>query len=569
MISVTSALDDQKTFELYASAKTVAVFQVESSGMMDALRRMKPTCIEDIVALVALYRPGPMENIPAYCEVKNGLKELVSIHPLIDHILAETQGIIVYQEQVMEIAQVMAGYSLGGADLLRRAMGKKIKEAMDAERPKFMKGAESNGVDEKKASEVFDLLEKFANYGFNKSHAAAYAIVSYQTAWLKANYPLEFMAGVMNCDMHLTDKLSIYKDEIINGLHLSIVPPCVNRSEVDFSVKNNELIYALTALKNVGPEAMQLIVDAREKSVSKKFSDIFEFSRLVEMKKIGKRPLEMLVRAGAFDQLNSNRSVLLKSLDSLVLYSAAIHDQRVSDQSSLFGEAGEDLLEPKLKELDSWLASEKLVEEHRAIGFYLSGHPLDDYKSSLKRNGVTTLAELRTLVKNGPVIAKVAGTISGRQDRKSARGNRFSFVQVSDPTGLFEVTLFSDVLDSSEQYLVAGENVVMSVEATSEAEQLKLLCRAAQPIDTALVDKSKKGLKVFVNSGGTISSVASLLSRVDKEKSVFGRGEVSLCLVDSGLPGEVELLVGDSFPINPQVNNALREIKGVLSVEEY
>ena len=563
------ALDDQKTFELYASAKTVAVFQVESSGMMDALRRMKPTCIEDIVALVALYRPGPMENIPAYCEVKNGLKELVSIHPLIDHILAETQGIIVYQEQVMEIAQVMAGYSLGGADLLRRAMGKKIKEAMDAERPKFMKGAESNGVDEKKASEVFDLLEKFANYGFNKSHAAAYAIVSYQTAWLKANYPLEFMAGVMNCDMHLTDKLSIYKDEIINGLHLSIVPPCVNRSEVDFSVKNNELIYALTALKNVGPEAMQLIVDAREKSVSKKFSDIFEFSRLVEMKKIGKRPLEMLVRAGAFDQLNSNRSVLLKSLDSLVLYSAAIHDQRVSDQSSLFGEAGEDLLEPKLKELDSWLASEKLVEEHRAIGFYLSGHPLDDYKSSLKRNGVTTLAELRTLVKNGPVIAKVAGTISGRQDRKSARGNRFSFVQVSDPTGLFEVTLFSDVLDSSEQYLVAGENVVMSVEATSEAEQLKLLCRAAQPINTALVDKSKKGLKVFVNSGGTISSVASLLSRVDKEKSVLGRGEVSLCLVDSGLPGEVELLVGDSFPINPQVNNALREIKGVLSVEEY
>ncbi len=210
-------LDDEPTYDLYSAAKTVAVFQVESSGMMDALKRMKPTCIEDIVALVALYRPGPMENIPTYCDVKNGKKERESVHPLIDHILEETQGIIVYQEQVMQIAQVMAGYSLGGADLLRRAMGKKIKEAMDAERPKFEKGAAENGVEAKKASEVFDLLEKFANYGFNKSHAAAYAVVSYQTAWLKANHPVEFMAGVMNCDIHLTDKLAVYFEEVRKG----------------------------------------------------------------------------------------------------------------------------------------------------------------------------------------------------------------------------------------------------------------------------------------------------------------------------------------------------------------
>src|SRR5210317_2100908 len=256
-------LDDENTYQLYASAKTVAVFQVESSGMMDALRRMKPTCIEDIVALVALYRPGPMENIPKYCEVKNGKKERESVHHLIDHILEETQGIIVYQEQVMQIAQVMAGYSLGGADLLRRAMGKKIKEAMDAERPKFLEGAAKNGVDEQKALEVWNLLDKFANYGFNKSHAAAYAVVSYQTAWLKANHPVEFMAGVMNCDIHLTDKLGVYFQEVKKGLGLPWVPPCVNRSDATFRVVDGALVYALGALKNVGVEAMKLIVAAR------------------------------------------------------------------------------------------------------------------------------------------------------------------------------------------------------------------------------------------------------------------------------------------------------------------
>ena len=245
---------------LYAAAKTVAVFQVESSGMMDALRRMKPTCIEDIVALVALYRPGPMENIPAYCEVKNGLRDLESIHPTIDHILAETQGIIVYQEQVMQIAQVMAGYSLGGADLLRRAMGKKIPEEMASERPKFIEGAPvTHGIPAAKAGEVFDLLEKFANYGFNKSHAAAYAVVSYQTAYLKANYPVEFMAAVMNCDIHLTDKLAVYKREV-DKLGLTTVAPSVNASLATFTVRDGQVVYALGALKNVGVDAMQLIV---------------------------------------------------------------------------------------------------------------------------------------------------------------------------------------------------------------------------------------------------------------------------------------------------------------------
>src|SRR6056297_2715295 len=315
-------LDDAKTYELYARARTVAVFQVESSGMMDALKRMKPTCIEDIVALVALYRPGPMENIPKYCEVKNGLSDRETLHPSIDHILDETQGIIVYQEQVMQIAQEMAGYSLGGADLLRRAMGKKIQEAMDAERPKFIAGAKENGVDKAKAREVWDLLEKFANYGFNKSHAAAYAVVSYQTAWLKANHPVAFMAAVMNCDIHLTDKLAVHAEEVRRGLGIGIVPPCVNRSLASFSVSEGQLVYALGALKNVGPEAMGLIVAARDggEGGPRPFATLFDLARRVDLKRIGKRPLEMLARSGAFDQLDSNRRRVFQALDPLVNY---------------------------------------------------------------------------------------------------------------------------------------------------------------------------------------------------------------------------------------------------------
>ena len=561
----TIPLDDKSTYDLYASAKTVAVFQVESSGMMDALKRMKPTSIEDIVALVALYRPGPMENIATYCDVKNGVKDRVSIHPMIDHILEETQGIIVYQEQVMQIAQIMAGYSLGEADLLRRAMGKKIKAAMDAERPKFEAGAKNNGISAKKASEIFDLLEKFANYGFNKSHAAAYAVVSYQTAWLKANHPLEFMAGAMNCDLHLTDKLSQYVDEVRKGLKLPFISPCVNRSQPKFSVSENSLVYGLAGLKNVGLEAMGALVNVRNNKV---FVNLFDFARRLDLRKIGKRPLEMLVQAGAFDVLDNNRHRVFKSLDALVAYSAAIHDQKTSKQVSLFGDGGDDLPEPVLPSVSDWLPAERLSREFSAIGFYVTGHPLDDYKSAFKVNQILTIEEVEEKALSGPCLVKIAGVVVGRQERKSARGNRFAFVQLSDFTGNFEVTLFSEVLEKSRYNLESGARIILTAEASFEGEQLKLLCRSIANIDEAISTDTSHGIKIFVEDKKVLPSIISVLDQASENKKIVSKGPIHLCLIDSGLPGEVELDTGLNCDTSPQIRGAIKSLDGVLDVQE-
>ncbi len=553
-------LDDKPSYDLYASAKTVAVFQVESSGMMDALRRMKPTCIEDIVALVALYRPGPMENIPTYCEVKNGLRALESIHPTIDFILAETQGIIVYQEQVMQIAQVMAGYSLGGADLLRRAMGKKIAEEMAKERPKFIEGAaKTHQVSREKAGEVFDLLEKFANYGFNKSHAAAYAVVSYQTAYLKANYPAEFMAAVMNCDLHQTEKLATYKREV-DKLGITTLAPDVNASLATFTVRDGKLVYALGALKNVGVDAMGMIVAARGQNP---FVSVFDFARRVDMKRVGKRPLEMLARAGAFDALDANRARVFEALDPLVAYSAAVQEARTSNQVSLFGEAGTDIPEPRLAFRDDWQPMERLTQEHLAIGFYLSGHPLDDYMSSLKRRDVKTLTEITNLAERGPLVAKIAGSVSSRQEKKSAKGNRFAFVFLSDPTGLYEVTVFSDVLEAARDHLEPGKKVVLTVEVTREGDTLKLLARGVAPIDAVTAEAGAAAIRVHVNAAEALTSIATLLARVEGRH----KAQITLCVADA-TGREIDLTLPQTYPVTPQIKGAIKAMRGVVMVEE-
>ena len=556
-------LDDAATYELYARQKTVAVFQVESDGMKRALGQLRPTVIEDIIALVALYRPGPMENIPQFCDVKNGRARRQRLHPTIDHILDETQGIIVYQEQVMQIAQEMAGYSLGGADLLRRAMGKKIQAAMDAERPKFIAGAQENGVDKDKAVEVWNLLDKFANYGFNKSHAAAYAVVSYQTAWLKANHPVEFMAGVMNCDIHLTDKLAIYAEEVRRGLGIEIVPPCVNRSVETFSVADGKVVYALGALKNIGLDAMRLIVEGRGERA---FATLFDLARRVDLRRIGKRPLEMLARAGAFDALDRNRRRVFQSLDALAAYSGAVHDQRASAQVSLFGEAGDDLPEPRMAAVDDWLPNERLSEEMQAVGFYLSGHPLDEYLGPLKRTGILTLAEVAARAETAPLVARIAGAVSGRQERKSAKGTRYAFVQASDPSGLYEATVFSDTLDAARDLLEPGRNVVLTVEATMDGESLKLLARAVAPVDSVVAGAGGMALRVFLSGEGAAVSVRGLLDRMADGRGA--RGPITFTVTDGASGDEIDVTPKQTWPLTPQIKGAIKSLPGVLAVED-
>lgn len=463
----------------------------------------------------------------------------------------------------MQIAQVMAGYSLGGADLLRRAMGKKNPEEMARERPKFVEGSSANGVDKKKAGEVFDLLEKFANYGFNKSHAAAYAVVSYQTAWLKANHPAEFMAAVMTCDLHLTDKLAVYKREL-DRMGIDVPPPCINRSEPVFAVKNGSIHYALGALKGVGLEAVRLICTARGDAP---FKDMIDFARRVELRRVGKRVLEMLARAGAFDCLDPDRSHVFAGLDSLVAWSAAVHEAAASSQNSLFG-GGEDLPPPRNVVAPIWLPLERLAEEHKAIGFYLSGHPLDDYASALRRKDVMTLAELTAAAMDGPMVGYLAGTVSSRQEKKSAKGNRFAFVAASDPTGLYEITLFSDVLEASRHHLDAGSNVVFQVQADPSGDQVKLLARSVTPLDDMVADAGAGCLAVQITDPKTPALLAELLLRLKAETGVpsRARGPVMARLIEGEMI--IDIQIDDDIPLTPPARQAMRAVPGVLDVVE-
>jgi len=548
-------LDDQKTYEMLSRGETVGVFQVESAGMRKALIGMKPDRIEDIIALVALYRPGPMENIPTYNARKHGEEEIASIHPKIDHLVKETQGVIVYQEQVMQIAQELAGYSLGEADLLRRAMGKKIRAEMDKQRERFVSGAVERGVTKQQADFIFDLLAKFADYGFNKSHAAAYAVVSYQTAYLKAHYPVEFLAASMTYDMANTDKLNDFRRDAIR-LGIEVVPPSVMTSYRDFEVGENRIYYSLAAIKGVGDAAVEHIVEKRKERA---FKNLEDFCARVDPKIVGKRVLESLICAGAFDCFGHDRAALFAGVDRLMGMAARAAEDAALGQADIFGSAAIEPQKLHLPAAAQWLPAEKLHREFQVVGCYLSAHPLDDYRQTLEKMRVQNWGEFQAAVKRGATAGRLAGTVTAKQERKTRTGNKMGIVQFSDASGQYEAVLFSEALAQYRDLLEPGRSVVIMVSAEDRPEGINLRIQTVQSLEDE-ASRMQKALRIYLRDPQPIQAISSQLT-------TRGEGQVSLIVIKEGGLGEVEVGLPERYRISPQIAAAMRAVPGVVDVE--
>jgi len=459
-------LDDQKIFSLLSSGHTVGLFQLESSGMRDALVNMKPNKFEDIIALVALYRPGPMANIPIYNQCKHGDKEPDYLHPKIKKILEPTYGVIIYQEQVMQIAQVLSGFSAGEADILRRAMGKKKRAELEKQKERFVSGAVKNGITKETAILIFGKIEPFAEYGFNKSHATAYALIAYQTAYLKAYYPNEFISASMSNDMSNTDKLSEFFEEL-KRLKIKVYPPCINECFADFVPKNNSLFYSLGAIKSVGFEAISQIVKEREKNG--KFKSISDFINRVNPKDINKLQLEGLVKAGAFDIIFNNRQVLFNNISNIIQNSKTAYENKLQNQTSLFSDESQKisyLIQDK--KISNWSSDEILSKEFESVGFYISNHPLKSYEDVLNQYKVKSFKDFENSTENHSLIS---GTIMSLKEKKTAKGNPFAIVKFSDLSKVYELFLFSEILELNRDNLIEGKSFLLTVLKDKENQE--------------------------------------------------------------------------------------------------
>ncbi|MSP68055.1 MAG: DNA polymerase III subunit alpha [Alphaproteobacteria bacterium] len=553
-------LDDRPTYEMLSRGDTVGVFQMESTGMRDALRRLRPDRFDDIVAMVALYRPGPMDNIPRYINAKHGVEPPDYLHEKLVGLLRETFGVIIYQEQVMQIAQVLAGYTLGAADILRRAMGKKIKSEMDAQREVFVSGAVAAGVGRPKAIEIFNLVDKFAGYGFNKSHAAAYALIAFQTAYLKANFPVEFLAASMSLDQHNTDKLSVFRIEL-QRLGIRLMPPDINRSGVDFAVEQVPggtlaIRYALAAVRNVGAQAMAAVV--AERATAGPFRSVADLIRRTAKGALNRRQLENLAQAGAFDDLHGNRRQVVEAVDALVRLGQG--PPADSSQASLFGDAPSAASDPPLPAIADWSPMERLSRERDALGFYLSAHPLDAY-GDLSRFGVTPAADVISGAhRMGGEAVVLAGTVLGRRERNSARG-RFAFIELSDPTGTFEVVAFSEVFSVARDLLESGRPLRITASVRQDGDSVKLMAQAIEALDDAL-PRGPSMLTIYLDDPRAVGSLRARFADVGR-----GKGRVRLILpIEQGQ--EVEITLPSGYAITPPIQAAIKAISGVLDVRE-
>jgi DNA polymerase-3 subunit alpha len=562
-------LDDKLTFDMLSNGDTVGVFQLESSGMRDVLRGLKPDRFEDIIAVVALYRPGPMENIKDYVARKHDPSQITYMHPDLEPVLVETYGIMIYQEQVQQAARVLADYTLGAADILRRAMGKKIKEEMDEQRQIFITGATKHGLSEQLASDVFEQIAAFAGYGFNKSHAAAYALVSYQTAYLKANYPVEFLAASMALDTGHTEKLAIFRQEC-QQKNIGVLPPDINESSSGFAVEevasadgapDLAVRYALSAIKNVGTDAMSRLTEIRKADGA--FTSLKDLLQRLPREVVNRRQMENLVRAGALDKIHGNRRELIENMDLILSHADTMRREAESNQVSLFG-GDSDVINNSicLRETNDWAGMDRLKEEFDALGLYLSAHPLDSYASQLGRLRVTSHAALNDLVAIGqaPQRVNLAGSVTAKQVRVSQRGNRFAFIQFTDQTGVFEVTFFSDVLAEANDLLDSEKPLLISANLKVEDKGPRLLAARVQLLDDA-VAAWHGGVALWVQDEKPLKSLKEAL-----KSDGPGKAEVKIQLIVKGQ--EVSIGLPGRFKLSGDLRQELRRMPGILNVLE-
>jgi DNA polymerase-3 subunit alpha len=561
----TLAWDDAQVYELLQRGDTVGVFQLESEGMRRTLAAVKPTNFGDIIALVSLYRPGPMDNIPLFGRRKNGLERIEYPHARLEGILSETYGVFVYQEQVMQAAQVLAGYSLGDADLLRRAMGKKVQAEMDAQRQRFVDGCKTvSGIDQVKANELFDLIDKFAGYGFNKSHAAAYALLSYQTGWLKTHYPHEFYAASMCFDMHQSEKLAIFVDDMRrNGVVLA--GPDMNHSEAEFTVEQTDdgyaVRYALAGIRNVGEKAMDALVAERE--ANGRFTSLEDLFKRVPPGSMSRRQLEGLSAAGAFDEFEPNRAKILANADMLLAIADEAERSRTSGQAALFG--GDDHAAPavRLSEVEPWSRPEQMAKERENFGFYFAAHPVEQWRAIASANGARLYGSLMASgVQNGRMQAVIAAMVENVSRGKTKRGKDFARADFSDSSGQFSAACFEETLvDPLARWAKEGTCVLLTVELDSPSpeEPPRITVRGARPL-SEVTSAARMILSLEINR---IEAVPELVLALTP--GAEGRGEVKVKLRTGG-PEEPTLRLGESFALDGQLAERLATIDGIANV---